>query len=56
MVVLSFEYTVLVICDRKLDCLATIHENASVKSGAWDENNIFVYTTNNHVKYALASG
>lgn len=28
-----------------------------VKSGAWDSSNkIFIYTTVNHVKYALPSG
>jgi hypothetical protein len=27
-----------------------------VKSGAWDESGVFIYTTSNHIKYALTSG
>ena len=26
------------------------------RSGAWDEHGVFVYTTSNHIKYALTSG
>lgn len=26
------------------------------RSGAWDEQGVFVYTTSNHIKYALPSG
>ena len=44
------------ICNRKLENLCTIHENIRVKSGAWDESGVFVYTTSNHIKYALTNG
>lgn len=27
-----------------------------MKSGAWDENGVFIYTTSNHIKYALTTG
>ena len=47
---------VVAICNRKLECLCTIHENIRVKSGAWEENGVFVYTTSNHIKYALTNG
>ncbi|XP_076455879.1 coatomer subunit alpha-like [Babylonia areolata] len=47
---------VISICNRKLENLCTIHENIRVKSGAWDESGIFVYTTSNHIKYALTNG
>ncbi|KAL8592535.1 hypothetical protein ACOMHN_030220 [Nucella lapillus] len=47
---------VISICNRKLENLCTIHENIRVKSGAWDEHGIFVYTTSNHIKYALTNG
>ncbi|XP_028409104.1 coatomer subunit alpha-like [Dendronephthya gigantea] len=47
---------VVAICNRKLESLSTIHENIRVKSGAWDENGVFVYTTCNHIKYALLNG
>ncbi|XP_013382389.1 coatomer subunit alpha isoform X2 [Lingula anatina] len=46
----------IAICNRKLDNLCTIHENIRVKSGAWDESGVFVYTTSNHIKYALVNG
>ena len=48
--------TVLAICTKSLTTLATIQESTRIKSGAWDENGVFVYTTSNHVKYALTSG
>ena len=48
--------SVISICNRKLENLCTIHENIRVKSGAWDESGIFVYTTSNHIKYALTNG
>ncbi|KAK3720320.1 hypothetical protein QZH41_020401 [Actinostola sp. cb2023] len=47
---------VVVVCNRKLECLCTIHENIRVKSGAWEECGVFVYTTSNHIKYALTNG
>lgn len=46
----------IVICNRKLETLATIHENVRVKSGAWEETGVFIYTTSNHIKYALTNG
>ena len=49
-------FTVLAICTKSLTTLATIQESTRIKSGAWDENGVFVYTTSNHVKYALTSG
>ncbi|CAH1774502.1 unnamed protein product [Owenia fusiformis] len=46
----------IAICNRKLDSLCSIQENIRVKSGAWDESGVFVYTTSNHIKYALTNG
>ncbi|XP_033100225.1 coatomer subunit alpha-like [Anneissia japonica] len=46
----------IAICNRKLECLCTIHENIRVKSGAWDESGVFIYTTSNHIKYAITNG
>ena len=51
-----FFFSVISICNRKLENLCTINENIRVKSGAWDESGIFVYTTSNHIKYALTNG
>ena len=44
------------VCNKKLESLCTIHENVRVKSGAWDEDNVFIYTTSNHIKYTLING
>ncbi|XP_064643414.1 coatomer subunit alpha-like isoform X3 [Lineus longissimus] len=46
----------ITICNRKMENLCTIHENIRVKSGAWEESGVFVYTTSNHIKYALING
>ncbi|CAG9862045.1 unnamed protein product [Phyllotreta striolata] len=44
------------ICNRKLDVLCSLHENTRVKSGAWDDSGVFIYTTSNHIKYTLKNG
>lgn len=44
------------ICDRRLQYLCTIQENCRVKSGAWDDSGVFIYTTSNHIKYAITNG
>lgn len=46
----------IIICNRKLEASATVHENTRVKSAAWDENGVLIYTTSNHIKYALLNG
>ncbi|EDV25681.1 uncharacterized protein TRIADDRAFT_24616 [Trichoplax adhaerens] len=46
---------VINICNRKLESICTVHENIRVKSGAWDDN-VFIYSTNNHIKYCLRNG
>jgi coatomer protein complex subunit alpha (xenin) len=53
----------IVIADRQLEQLCSISDNVRIKSGAWDvsptggtANQVFIYTTLNHVKYVLPSG
>ncbi|KAJ6827882.1 coatomer subunit alpha-1-like [Iris pallida] len=46
----------IVITDKKLVHRCTLHETIRVKSGAWDENGVFIYTTLNHMKYCLPNG
>lgn len=46
----------ITICNKKLDTLCSIHENTRVKSGTWDDSGVFVYTTSNHIKYAITNG
>ncbi|XP_063929353.1 coatomer subunit alpha [Zophobas morio] len=44
------------VCNRKLEVLCSLHENTRVKSGAWDDSGVFIYTTSNHIKYTLIHG
>ena len=38
-------------------CLASVvHETIRVKSAAWDDTGVLVYTTLNHIKYCLPNG
>ncbi|XP_051150876.1 coatomer subunit alpha-1-like [Andrographis paniculata] len=46
----------IVIADKKLVHRSTIHETIRVKSGAWDDNGVFIYTTLTHIKYCLPNG
>ena len=53
----------IVLADRQLTQLCSMTDTVRIKSGTWDstagtdtENNLFVYTTLNHVKYVLPSG
>jgi len=39
-----------------IEQLCIIQENVPVKSGAWDDSGVFIYTTSNHIKYALING
>lgn len=46
----------IVIATRKLEQLCMIHETIRIKSGAWDGNDIFYFSTLNHIKYCLTNG
>lgn len=46
----------IVLCTSKLDHLATVHETIRVKSAAWDDSGVLLYTTLNHLKYCLPNG
>merc|ERR1712020_191713 len=46
----------ITICSKKMDVLCTVQENTRVKSGTWDDQGVFVYTTSNHIKYAITNG
>ncbi|KAG1674856.1 hypothetical protein FOA52_015244 [Chlamydomonas sp. UWO 241] len=46
----------IIIADKKLQNAQTVHETIRVKSAAWDDNGVLVYTTLNHVKYCLPNG
>lgn len=46
----------IIIANRKLGHVCTVHETIRIKSGAWDASGIFVYTTLNHIKFCLPNG
>ncbi|KAB2088065.1 hypothetical protein ES319_A04G149400v1 [Gossypium barbadense] len=46
----------IVITNKKLVHRCTLHETIRVKSGAWDDNGVFIYSTLNHIKYCLPNG
>ncbi|KAI6677658.1 hypothetical protein NL676_038454 [Syzygium grande] len=46
----------IVIAGKKLLHQCILHETIRVKSGAWDDNGVFIYTTLNHIKYCLPNG
>ncbi|XP_054777832.1 coatomer subunit alpha-2-like [Prosopis cineraria] len=46
----------IIIASKKLVHQCTLHETIRVKSGGWDDNGVFIYTTLNHLKYCLANG
>ncbi|OSX72777.1 hypothetical protein BU14_0404s0004 [Porphyra umbilicalis] len=47
---------VILIASRRLELLATVHETIRVKSAAWDDSGVLLYSTLNHVKYCLPNG
>lgn len=47
----------LALATKNLEQLCVVNETVNLKGGCWDDSHpIFVYTTLNHVKYALPSG
>ncbi|KAG0449917.1 hypothetical protein HPP92_027024 [Vanilla planifolia] len=46
----------IVIANKKLVHRCTLHETIRVKSAAWDDNGVLIYTTLNHIKYCLPNG
>ncbi|KAI3761230.1 hypothetical protein L1987_51642 [Smallanthus sonchifolius] len=46
----------IIIADKRLVQRCTLHETIRVKSGSWDDNGVFIYTTLTHIKYCLPNG
>jgi coatomer protein complex subunit alpha (xenin) len=55
MVALLSKHTIT-IANKSLVQTALIHETIRIKSAAWDDSGVLVYTTLNHIKYALPQG
>nr|ODN86236.1 coatomer protein complex, subunit alpha (xenin) [Cryptococcus depauperatus CBS 7841] len=46
----------ITITNKSLTQSALIHETIRIKSAAWDDSGVLIYTTLNHIKYALSQG
>ncbi|CAH8281768.1 unnamed protein product [Eruca vesicaria subsp. sativa] len=46
----------IVIASKNLVLQCVLHETVRVKSGAWDDDGVFIYTTLNRIKYCLPNG
>ncbi|KAI0090328.1 coatomer subunit alpha-2 [Irpex rosettiformis] len=46
----------ITIANKNFSQHTLIHETIRIKSGAWDDAGVFVYSTLNHIKYCLAQG
>ncbi|BGP32055.1 hypothetical protein JCM10296v2_003834 [Rhodotorula toruloides] len=55
MVALLSKHTI-VLANKTLGNPNLIHETIRIKSGAWDDAGVFLYTTLNHIKCALPNG
>jgi coatomer subunit alpha len=48
--------TQIIITNKNLEIVHSQKENAKIKTGSFDENNAFVYSTSTHVKYIFLEG
>ena len=44
------------IVTKSLEQLSTLHETIRIKSAAWDDAGVLLYSTLNHIKYSLLNG
>ena len=44
------------IVNKALEQISTLHETIRIKSAAWDDAGVLLYSTLNHIKYALMNG
>lgn len=49
-------FLAITIANKNFSQHSLIHETIRIKSGAWDDSGVFIYSTLNHIKYCLAQG
>jgi hypothetical protein len=54
--VCAHSFTAITIANKTFSTHSLIHETIRIKSGAWDDAGVFIYSTLNHVKYCLSQG
>ena len=48
--------TAIMIANKQLGQSCLVHETIRIKSAAWDDSGVLVYSTLNHIKYSLPQG
>ena len=46
----------ITIANKNFSQSSLIHETIRIKSGAWDDSGVLIYSTLNHIKYCLPHG
>ncbi|CDK25116.1 unnamed protein product [Kuraishia capsulata CBS 1993] len=46
----------ITIATKKLETVTSLHETIRIKSAAWDDTGVLIYSTLNHIKYILLNG
>ncbi|KAJ2726253.1 hypothetical protein GGI07_000730 [Coemansia sp. Benny D115] len=46
----------ITLANRQLEQLCQVHETIRIKSAVWDDSGVLLYTTLNHIKFALPQG
>ncbi|KAJ1729506.1 hypothetical protein LPJ61_003488 [Coemansia biformis] len=46
----------ITLATKQLEQLCQVHETIRIKSAVWDESGVLIYTTLNHIKFALPKG
>ncbi|KZS96311.1 coatomer subunit alpha-2 [Sistotremastrum niveocremeum HHB9708] len=46
----------ITLANKTLTQSTSVHETIRIKSGAWDDSGVFLYSTLNHIKYCLPHG
>ncbi|KAF5329996.1 hypothetical protein D9611_010428 [Ephemerocybe angulata] len=55
LVALMSKHTITV-ANKNFSQHSLVHETIRIKSGAWDDAGVFIYSTLNHIKYCLSQG
>lgn len=46
----------ITLATKKLELINSMHETIRIKSAAWDESGVLIYSTLNHIRYSLLNG
>lgn len=46
----------ITIANKDLELITSLHETIRIKSAAWDDSGVLLYSTLNHIKYTLLNG